>query len=247
MRYFAFILTLFTCFFANAQKVNGIVYDSIAAIENIKIVNLNTKKFTVSNKKGQFTIPAKVNDTLHFSSIFYHEQTLIINASHTNDTFVIELKKINNELEEVVLKEKHLPKLATIEEVETNLHNQILEDIKNNPHLYGKLNDGGIDFIQVFSMIGKLFKNKNKQQPIQYATYEELISNFENSKTLDQFFFKNTLKIQNHQQDLFIQYIEASYIDSKLLKPEKEVYLIEYLVQSAKEFNAIVKAYKEKD
>ena len=96
-------------------------------------------------------------------------------------------------------------------------------------------------------MIGKLFKNKNKQQPIQYATYEELISNFENSKTLDQFFFKNTLKIQNHQQDLFIQYIEASYIDSKLLKPEKEVYLIEYLVQSAKEFNAIVKAYKEKD
>lgn len=247
MRYFAFTLTLFVCFLANAQQVNGIVYDSISAIENIKIDNLRTNIFTVSNKSGQFTIAAKVNDTLRFSSIFYHEQTLVINDSHINDTFVIELKKINNQLDEVVLKEKHKPKLATIEEVETSLHNQILEDIKNNPHLYGKLNDGGIDFIQVFSMIGKLFKKKNKEQPIQYATYEELISTFENSKTLDQFFFKNTLKIENHQRDLFIQYLEATQINNQLLQPEKEVYFIEYLIQSAKEFNAIVEAYKEKE
>lgn len=247
MKYFTLIPIFFISFFANAQQLNGVVYDSISSIENIKIENLTAGTFTISNTSGQFSINAKAKDSLRFSSIFYHEQTLIVNASHFKNTIVIELKKINNQLDEVVLQDKHMPKLSTTQKVETTLQNQILEDIKNNPHLYGKLNDGGIDFIQVFNMIGKLFKKKNKEQPIEYATYEELISTFENSKTLDQFFFKNTLKINSHQQDLFIQYLEATFLENQLLKPENEVYFIEYLIQSSKEFNAIVEAYKEKD
>ena len=140
-----------------------------------------------------------------------------------------------------------MPKLASIETVETNLQNQILEDIKNNPHLYGKLNDGGIDFIKLFGMIGKLFKNKNKEKPIVYATYEDLTAIFENSKILDHSFFTSTLKIEDYRIDLFIQYLEASQIDNQLLKPEKEVYFIELLLQSAKDFNTLVQAFNDKE
>jgi len=55
----------------HSQNVNGIVYGSKAALENIKVTNTTKKTLTYTDKDGRFSINASVNDSLVFTSLFY--------------------------------------------------------------------------------------------------------------------------------------------------------------------------------
>ena len=47
-------------------------------IENIHVINQTQQKFTITNAKGEFVIPVKLNDTLTFSSIQNKLKTVIV-------------------------------------------------------------------------------------------------------------------------------------------------------------------------
>lgn len=231
----------------SAQTVNGIVYDSITTIENIKITNLSSNKMTASDTNGTFSIAAKIGDTLHVSSVFYNEQKLVLKDYHFHESVVIELKQVLNTLDEVQLIEPYKETLANINVVETELKNQILADIKNNPHLYSKQpTAGGIDIIQVIGLIAKLFENKDKyiEPPFIEMTFEDLESLFENSSIFNRRFLTQDLAIEEEYIPLFFEFIIKNQLDSKLLKKDKEVDLIELFVQKGKAFNKIIADFK---
>ncbi|MEM5538203.1 hypothetical protein [Olleya sp. AS48] len=233
----------------SAQTVNGIVYDSISTIENIKITNLSSKQMTASDVNGRFSIAGKIGDTLHVSSLFYNEQKLVLKDYHFHESVVIELKQILNNLDEVQLIEPYKETLADINVVESELKNQILTDIKNNPHLYSKQpTTGGIDIIQVIGLIAKLFKNKDKyvEPPFIEMTYEDLESLFEKSSLFNRRFLTQDLAIEEEYIPMFFEFIIKNELDSELLKKEKEVDLIELFVQKGKAFNNIIADYKNK-
>ena len=48
------------------------------AVEGIHILNNNSNTFTISNSKGEFSIPSKLNDTLSFSGISYEFKKVIV-------------------------------------------------------------------------------------------------------------------------------------------------------------------------
>ncbi|NJB71996.1 hypothetical protein GGR42_002487 [Saonia flava] len=74
-------------------------------MESVHVVNLNKVKGTITNKNGEFTIPAAVNDTLYFTFLGFKSQKVRI----TNDMFKFEdtkiaLTELAYALEEVIVK-----------------------------------------------------------------------------------------------------------------------------------------------
>lgn len=76
-----------------------------ALLENVNIVNLNQVKGAVTNTKGEFAIPAAVNDTLYFSYLGFKSLRVRV----TNDwlkfgDIKIKMTELGIALEEVVLR-----------------------------------------------------------------------------------------------------------------------------------------------
>lgn len=112
--YFLFIIFLFlsaNCIAQETDKVLGVALNSSdkSALENVNIVNLNQVVGATTNKKGEFEISAKVNDTLHFSFLGFKS----IKVRVTNDWIKygssnIELTELALALEEVVVNQLKL-------------------------------------------------------------------------------------------------------------------------------------------
>lgn len=73
-------------------------------VVGIHILNHSSQKFTIASAKGQFSIPAKLNDTLVISGISYELETVIINSQILKSKKVtISLTEKINLLDEVVV------------------------------------------------------------------------------------------------------------------------------------------------
>lgn len=76
MRYFVVFLFLFLSFSSFSQEkkpstVSGIIVSDVILqpVQGVNIININTVKGTVTDERGNFTIEAAANDTLHVSLI----------------------------------------------------------------------------------------------------------------------------------------------------------------------------------
>ncbi len=88
-------------------KIEAVVVNaqSDRPLESVHVINLNQVIGTITNKKGEFTITAAVNDTLYFSYLGFKSQKIRI----TNDMFKfkdtkIALTELAYALEEVIVK-----------------------------------------------------------------------------------------------------------------------------------------------
>ncbi len=118
MRYFVvFLFSFFTLFSYSqdtkkAETVSGTILtdDSQQPISGVNIININRVKGTVTDAKGNFTIEAVANDTLHISYIGFQS----IKVRVTNDWIKyktvarIPLTERAYTLEEVVIDKYHL-------------------------------------------------------------------------------------------------------------------------------------------
>ncbi|MFI2742409.1 carboxypeptidase-like regulatory domain-containing protein [Zhouia sp. PK063] len=97
-KHLTLLLLLLTFFAAKAQEsnenqtVSGVIFNTEddAAMGNVSILNLNQVTGRVSNDKGEFSIPAKVNDTLYFSFLGFKP----IKIRVTNDLINIKNNRI---------------------------------------------------------------------------------------------------------------------------------------------------------
>jgi len=85
----------------NATVINA---QNQRPLESVHVINLNQVVGTITNAKGEFQIPASVNDTLYFSYLGFKSQKIRV----TNDMFrfggtKIALTELAYALEEVVL------------------------------------------------------------------------------------------------------------------------------------------------
>ena len=78
--------------------------ESTNELENIHVINKTEQKFTITNRKGEFKISAKVNDTLIVSSIQNKLKTLVIEIKHVlTKKITVTLEEQINQLDEVVV------------------------------------------------------------------------------------------------------------------------------------------------
>jgi len=229
----------------NAQILKGKVYNSTTTIENIKVFNDTQNRLTATNKNGDFSINAKVNDTILFESLFYHPKAVILKDIHFTGVTVFELKEILTELDEVEIKAAPEELVFVEETYNAELKNIIQEDIKNNPHLY---QPAGGNILAVIDLVAKLFKNKDKyRKPIyQRITYTQMDSLFENSSFFTKDLITENLKIPEDKEHLFYDYCEAKHISSELLKDENKMQFLEELVINSQLFLILLEQYGEK-
>ena len=65
-------------------------------VENIHVSNTSAKKFTITDSRGNFKIPARLNDTLRFSSLQHQGKYIVISE------YILRLNEVEVVLEEYV-------------------------------------------------------------------------------------------------------------------------------------------------
>ena len=73
-------------------------------VDGIHVINKTAQKFTITNSRGEFLIPAKLKDTIVFSGVTYQSKELVITQSIIiSKSVTIELIELVNELDEVIV------------------------------------------------------------------------------------------------------------------------------------------------
>ncbi|MFD2586888.1 carboxypeptidase-like regulatory domain-containing protein [Croceitalea marina] len=94
------LVLVLCCFVGFAQEENEMEQELQATVinaqtdfplESVHVINLNKVKGTITNKKGEFTITASVNDTLYLTYLGFKPQKVKV----TNDMFKFEDTKIS--------------------------------------------------------------------------------------------------------------------------------------------------------
>jgi len=103
---YSFLILLFSVIhttYSQNVEISGKVKSKID-VENIHVINKTAKFFTVTNVNGEFTIAARLNDTLMFTSIQHKTKSMVINeAIISNTTCIVVLEELINELDQVTV------------------------------------------------------------------------------------------------------------------------------------------------
>lgn len=88
----------------NIVELTGIVTSPNNTVSNILVVNINSKKSTIIDIKGVFSIEVKLQDTLQFSAVHYRtKEIVIIDEILNKKTILVDLEEKVVNLDEVVI------------------------------------------------------------------------------------------------------------------------------------------------
>lgn len=84
---------------------NGKIIANTGEVEGVYVVNTRTEVMAITNVSGDFSIEAKVGDTLVFSSIQFKEMRIVITEENFSDlNFTVKLNPVIHQLQEVIIK-----------------------------------------------------------------------------------------------------------------------------------------------
>ena len=90
---------------SNEKILHGKIVADSASVVGIDVVNLGNEKVTVTNNKGEFSILAKVDDILVFSSMTLEMKRMLVDEEDLkSETITIYMTPKINELNEVIVK-----------------------------------------------------------------------------------------------------------------------------------------------
>lgn len=85
--------------------LNGKIMANTNDLEGVYVVNAQTETMTATDASGAFSIMAKADDTLVFSSIQFKENRVLLSAADFTDlNFTVKMSMVINQLQEVVVK-----------------------------------------------------------------------------------------------------------------------------------------------
>ncbi len=99
----------------NEKLLQGIIAADDALLSGIEVVNLGNEKVTVTNSKGEFSILAKADDILVFSSISLEMRRLLIDEDDLKSGMItLTMYPKINELDEVIVKKSPIEGVSII-------------------------------------------------------------------------------------------------------------------------------------
>jgi hypothetical protein len=99
----------------NEKLLQGIIAADDALLSGIDVVNLGNEKVTVTNSKGEFSILAKADDILVFSSKSLEMRRLLIDEDDLKSgTITVNMYPKINELNEVIVKKNPIEGVSII-------------------------------------------------------------------------------------------------------------------------------------
>ncbi len=99
----------------NEKLLQGIIAADDALLSGIDVVNLGNEKVTLTNSKGEFSILAKADDILVFSSKSLEMRRVLIDEDDLNSgTITVNMYPKINELNEVIVKKSPIEGVSII-------------------------------------------------------------------------------------------------------------------------------------
>lgn len=222
------------------------------ALQSAHIINLNSVHGTITNNKGQFEIPAKVNDTIFVSYIGYQSVKLKI----TNDL----LK--GNELE-IAIHEK----IVNINEITIKSHKLIgvlVVDAKNVPqNSYSRIHINGLP--QAYEVGNAYNRNYNSGlaaifNPVdfwynKFGKKPKELKRLKKMKEGDQ--MRNIME-QNYSREIMMDYLDMSRKElndlltecnysGRFISKASDLQIIEAVLECYENYRAIQKGVVKKD
>ena len=248
----SFMYKIFTClliiFFgikSYAQTTSGKVYAEDKTKEGVLIINTSQDKMVSTNKWGNFEIDANVGDTLIFSASFFGTQKIKIEPYQLKEKWVVELKEVLNQLDEVRLTSTTSKiKEFSVEEYDKNFNTWLQKDIQENPGMYTAApTSSGINFYALGKMLWKEIRSGTKEKPdpnrFRILELEELIAFFKTDAFFDENLLRNQLEITAKEEGMFFDYCESQHIDARLLQEKNQIRFLDYLLKRSKEFHKL--------
>ena len=100
---------------SNEKLLQGIIAADDALLSGIDVVNLGNEKVTVTNSKGEFSILAKADDILVFSSKSLEMRRVLIDEDDLKSgTITVNMYPKINELDEVIVKKSPIEGVSII-------------------------------------------------------------------------------------------------------------------------------------
>ncbi|MGI9530907.1 hypothetical protein [Lutimonas sp.] len=209
--------------------VAGIVQSDSVKLPDIHILNLSTRKGTVSNLEGEFAITVSANDTLIFSGIQFHTLGIVIDREALKRRVIkVELKSRIEELSEIELKGHDLDGLFYIDtkrlndslplmgEEAVNFSNQGYDDPTSSNYVVPSAN-----LVNLVSMIGKKKRVERQKEANLLQQKRAATDNIRKDIGVD--VFREQLGIPPQHIEPFIRYCQKKdiinlYVEGRIME-----------------------------
>ncbi len=250
MKQLYLIIFLSLGFLAQAQDnrvlISGEIKNDSVPIENVHIINKNSRKGVITNRLGQFKISVTDKDTLMISDIQYQNKIIVVNHDNLLNKFIeINLLELTNELDEVIVQqfddmseELSLPNAGKkpLNKLERNLNHY---SQKSTPIVILEallFKSGGID--DIYNIVSGNRKNDRKlngliQDDALNASKGEYVKTMREHFQDD--FFINSVKIEEEHIDSYIYYCLAQDIGN-LYDKGRLIEVIDVLLKSKDQY-----------
>ncbi|MBG6109366.1 hypothetical protein H4V97_001705 [Flavobacterium sp. CG_23.5] len=237
-------LLLLTCqlgFCQTEKTLKGKIYFENSIVPDVEVINANTKKLTVSDGNGNFSIVAKAKDLLVFISKKYELQKILLEKETLDKAFFSVFLSLKPEqLKEVVVTKMPSLQLSKDKNWEQGkLDKLALEKAVRTPKILGMNNgtiENGMDFMRIGGMILGLFK-KEKEEVKKQVPQIEFTALARN--TCDQKFYLQTLKLKPEEIALFLQFCDADPKSRLLVENSNILSMMDFLSTKNIEFKKL--------
>lgn len=219
--------------------------------EGISVFNLSSGQFAFTDKKGQFKIPVRVNDTLLLSSLQYQEFKIRITPAVIKKGYLkIALNTSTTPLEKVVV----APDLSGYIQVDVG---RLETPNVAVPHIntakvmagygyqlsdkYGSPDDNtamdlgymkhGLNFVNLYQLV---FPSKEERED-EERRQEQISKQLQNVNNNE---FFQSLGIEKDQISAFIYYLANHGLTGEKLQSSNDLELIQFIVEKSKSFKA---------
>ena len=237
-RILIFIVFIFS--FVGFSQTGKLIYGKVlvgeSALSSVDIVNVNSKKITKTDRKGNFNILAKVNDELLIITKEHIDQTIVLTQKEFDkNNLIIRLVKKPIELNEVEVTKVPSAKFKVSQ---AELDQTKLAKQASTPKVVGVYDgtiENGIDFVRLGKEVVNLSKNKDNTEttlpPMGFKEY--MAANFTND------FYIQKLKLNPDEISLFLSYCDADP-KSKIISAHQDgLETTDFLISKNEEFKKL--------
>ncbi len=222
------------------KTIEGQVRNDLVPVENVIVFNVNSNVGTVVDPYGSFSVLAKVNDTLVFSSLAFKSKKIVLSeGDFIGAKLIVKLDVFTNELAEVLIRAK-----KELNPIQGNTQKYVdlkyFDDEKSSPKNRLMPPNGTIenamDFVRIYKDVLGVLRAKNPQKTDFYkeTSFSEVVMNKVNYS-----FFSNTLHLKDDEIKLFLIYCENDSKSRVFMQPSEEFRLMDFLITKNEEYKKI--------
>ncbi|MFV8345966.1 hypothetical protein [Flavobacterium sp. ZB4P13] len=235
------LVFVFQSGFSQSEKlINGKVLHEQFPVGKVEVANFSSKKTTITNASGEFSMLVKAGDELIFISKDHDIKKIVLDQKTINKSNLIILLILKPEqLEEVVVTKMPSIKLSTDKAYEQGkLDKLALEKAAKRlkTGVYDGSIENGMDFMRIGGMILGLFvKEKEKvKKTVPQIEFKALATTTCNHK-----FYIETLKLKPEEIALFLQFCDADPKSKTLLENSNILSMMDFLSTKNIEFKKL--------